>query len=156
MTTTAPEIWKKCSTCKKPIGYADRYWICNVTTCNTKRLGLAFCSVACWDGHVPVVRHRDSWSIEKKAPTKDAWEREQRGETAERDDEEPMDPKELEKEVLVVASKLKAYIKTKSDGMATSGEVLDILSDKLRRACDEAILSARQDGRKTVMARDFK
>jgi histone H3/H4 len=57
-------------------------------------------------------------------------------------------------EILVVVSKLKAYIKTKAD-MNTSGEVLDYLSDKLRALCDQAIQKARADGRKTVMARDF-
>ena len=58
------------------------------------------------------------------------------------------------KDVLVVVSKLKAYIKAKS-GMNTSGDVAENLSDKLRRLCDDAIIRARQDGRKTVMARDF-
>ena len=57
-------------------------------------------------------------------------------------------------EVLVVVSKLKAYIKDTAD-MNTSADVIDVLSDKIRRLCDGAVLKARQDGRKTVMARDF-
>ncbi len=57
-------------------------------------------------------------------------------------------------EVLVVVSKLKAYVKDSAD-MNTSADVIDVLSDKLRRLCDAAVLKARQDGRKTVMARDF-
>lgn len=146
--------WKKCSSCKKPIPFGGKYWVCNVSTCNTKRLGLAFCSVPCWDGHVPMVRHRDSWSIEKVAPTRELWQREQAGQDNEESEPE-MESKDLEKEILIVASKLKAYIKTKSGGMSTSAEVMDTLSDKLRRACDEAIQAARQDGRKTVMSRDF-
>jgi histone H3/H4 len=57
-------------------------------------------------------------------------------------------------ETLVVASKLKNYIREKS-GMNTSAAVIDVLSNKLRRLCDEAVERAKQDGRKTVMDRDF-
>jgi histone H3/H4 len=57
-------------------------------------------------------------------------------------------------EVLVVASKVKTYIKANGD-MKTSGSVLQTLSDRLRRLCDEAIESARSDGRKTVLDRDI-
>ncbi len=154
MNIEFPDQWRKCSTCKKPIGFGGKYWVCNVSTCNTKRLGLAFCSVPCWDGHVPLVRHRDSWSIEKIAPSREVWQREQSGLAAE-GEESSMEKKDLEKEVLVVVSKLKGYIKEKSGGMSTSADVMDVLSDRLRRACDAAIESARTDGRKTVMARDF-
>lgn len=58
-----------------------------------------------------------------------------------------------EQEVLVVASKVKAYIRAKS-GMNTSAAVLDALSAKVRAICDQAIETARADGRKTVMDRD--
>ena len=58
------------------------------------------------------------------------------------------------KEVLVVASKIKNYIKSSGD-MKTSAGVLDTLSDRLRVMCDQAIESARSDGRKTVLDRDF-
>jgi len=58
------------------------------------------------------------------------------------------------KEVLVVASKIKTYIKNQGD-MKTSASVLEALSDRLRRMCDEAIDSARNDGRKTVLDRDI-
>jgi histone H3/H4 len=56
-------------------------------------------------------------------------------------------------EVLVVVSKLKGYIREKSD-MNTSGSVADVLSERLRSLCDRAIENARKDGRKTVMDRD--
>ena len=59
-----------------------------------------------------------------------------------------------EKEVLVVASKIKKYIKEAGD-MKTSTAVLDALSDTLRAMCDAAVESARSDGRKTVLDRDF-
>jgi histone H3/H4 len=58
-------------------------------------------------------------------------------------------------DTLVVASKLKAYIREKS-GMNTSAAVVDVLSTKLRRLCDQAIERAKSDGRKTVMDRDFE
>lgn len=59
-----------------------------------------------------------------------------------------------EQEVLVVASKVKKYIKEKS-GMNTSSSVLDALSTKVCALCDQAIEKAKSDGRKTVMDRDF-
>jgi len=59
-----------------------------------------------------------------------------------------------DQDVLVVVSKVKVYIKQKS-GMNTSGGVAAVLSESVRRMCDEAIEKARSDGRKTVMDRDF-
>lgn len=58
-------------------------------------------------------------------------------------------------EVLVVASKVKNYIKAKGD-MKTSASVLEVLSDRLRSMCDQAVETARNDGRKTVLDRDFQ
>lgn len=57
-------------------------------------------------------------------------------------------------EILVVASKLKNYIRDKSS-MNTSASVLPTVSAKLRQMCDQAIENARNDGRKTVKDRDF-
>ncbi len=57
-------------------------------------------------------------------------------------------------EVLVVVSKLKKYIKEKAE-LNTSGAVADTLSSLIRVMCDKAIESAKNDGRKTVMERDF-
>ena len=57
-------------------------------------------------------------------------------------------------EVLVVASKVKNYIKDRGD-MKTSSAVLNVLSDKIRGLCSQAIENARNDGRKTVLDRDF-
>lgn len=59
-----------------------------------------------------------------------------------------------ENEVLVVVSKLKNYIRDKSE-MNTAGSVAPKISDIVRRLCDRAIESARKDGRKTVMEKDF-
>lgn len=58
------------------------------------------------------------------------------------------------KEVLVVISKVKAYIRAKSS-MNTSDAVTEALSDLVRTTCDQAIEKAKSEGRKTVMARDI-
>lgn len=74
------------------------------------------------------------------------------GESEERD--YTMTDGNTEKEILIVASKLKNYIRNKS-GMNTSAAVIDVLSDKIRELCDQAVEAAKRDGRKTVMDRDF-
>lgn len=60
-----------------------------------------------------------------------------------------------DKDILVVVSKLKNYIRAES-GMSTSASVANVLSDFIRRACGDAIERAKADGRKTVMDRDFR
>ncbi len=60
----------------------------------------------------------------------------------------------LPKDVLIVVSKLKAYVKARSD-MSTSDGAMDVLSAHLRKLCDKAIRHAGTAGRKTVMDRDF-
>jgi hypothetical protein len=161
-------FWKHCSTCKKEIAFRGRYHACNVSTCNRGHTALAFCSVECWDSHVPLLRHRDAWSLEKTAPSREEWQREQAEEDEARQRREvraaapPATPTPLPKQgsaavpddVLVVASKLKAYVRARS-GMNTSDAVMDVLSDKLRELCDRAVEKAAQAGRKTVLDRDF-
>src|ERR1041385_3728637 len=80
----APEqnYWRKCSACKRPIGFGQIYQECSVSTCSRKRSGFAFCSVPCWASHVPTFRHRDAWALEKTAPTKEQFLKEQAEETA--------------------------------------------------------------------------
>ena len=73
-----PSFWKRCSSCKKELAFASPYWACNVSTCNRPRTALVFCSVPCWDAHVPMVRHRDSWAEERTSPTVAEWTRRQR------------------------------------------------------------------------------
>lgn len=59
-----------------------------------------------------------------------------------------------DQDVLVVVSKLKNYIRS-SAGMNTAGNVAPRLSEIIRGLCDQAVQNARNDGRKTVMDRDF-
>ena len=69
------EHWRRCSSCKKPIPFRKKYWICNVSTCNRKRTALAFCEVSCWDAHLPLMNHRESWAEERTAPSSEEWQR---------------------------------------------------------------------------------
>jgi len=60
-----------------------------------------------------------------------------------------------EKETLVIASKIKSFIKETSE-LKCSAAVIDVLSDKVRALCEAAVKSAKADGRKTVQEKDFK
>ena len=161
-----PNTWRRCSSCKRPIAYGEIYWVCNVSTCNRKRTALAFCRTDCWDAHLGLVNHRESWAIEKRAPAE--------GETvterppAIRAKRSPrriiasspaaaaagLEVEGLPRDVLIVASKLKAYVRARS-GMSTSDRVMEILSDEVRKLADRAIQNARRAERKTVLDRDF-
>lgn len=59
----------------------------------------------------------------------------------------------VDKDVLIVVSKLKKYIKDRS-GFNTSDQIVDVLGDHVRAICDEAIRAAARDERKTVLERD--
>lgn len=139
--------WKKCSSCKKDINLGAKYYCCSVSTCNGQRTGYVFCSVPCFEVHLPTARHKDAAAIEMKAPTTQ--------EPARRIVTEAAAPSTTtSREVLVIASRLKDYIQARS-GMNTSAGVMDVLSDHLRVICDRAIEQARTEGRKTVMDRDL-
>jgi histone H3/H4 len=58
-------------------------------------------------------------------------------------------------EVLVVATKVKNYIKEKS-GFNTSAAVFPKLTARIQQLCDQAMERAKSEGRKTVMERDFE
>lgn len=59
-----------------------------------------------------------------------------------------------EKLNLIVTSKVKQQIKAKA-GFNTSAEVIDQLNKKVDNLLDQAMAKAKEDGRKTVMGRDF-
>ena len=159
-------VWKKCSVCKKEIPFDSKYYECSVSTCTGKRTGLTFCSVTCWDVHVPGARHRsDAGAISMTAPSRRHYEQEMKktetGETLQdghsgvkRIIVRPVnDHSAVETDVLVVVSKVKKYIKDKGD-MNTGGSVMDILTDHIIALCDQSIENARLAGRKTVLDRD--
>ena len=61
-------IWRECSNCKKPIRHGQEYHVCSVSTCNRKRNSLVFCSIDCWDAHLPDANHRRAWAVVETAP----------------------------------------------------------------------------------------
>ncbi|MCA9681003.1 MAG: hypothetical protein KC457_02315 [Myxococcales bacterium] len=149
--------WRHCSRCKKPIAYGATYLVCSVSTCNRARSAMVFCSMDCWDAHVPVAGHREAHAEEHTAPkSAEAPAQTKKPEREARRVVAPVkrrDPS-LPRETLVIVKALKAYIAAAGD-MRTSDAVADVLSDKLRDLCDRAIDRAKEDGRKTVLDRDF-
>jgi hypothetical protein len=146
--------WRKCSTCKTEIAFGAIYQKCNVSTCRKN----IYCSVDCWDVHNPVMNHKSSWAEEERAPQKGE-------ENSVRTPQRRIVPSkptgnktipsgDFPMDILIVASKLKAYIKAKHD-MNTSGNVMEALSHIIRLEADKACEKARADGRKTLMDRDF-
>jgi hypothetical protein len=155
--------WRRCSACKKPIALGAKYWVCNVSTCNQKRTGLVFCSVDCWEIHLPTANHRKAWALERFAPKQldpedAAGPAAASGSGATRRVVRPAATAKPAAgpplEVLIVASRLKAYVRARS-GYNTSDRVLEPLSDIVRRLCDQAIENARREGRMTLLDRDI-
>jgi hypothetical protein len=183
--------WRQCSSCRAAIGFEQIYWECSVSTCaRVARTGLFFCSVSCWEAHLPTMRHREAWAVEKRSPTAAAWQRQLTEESRLATPSPasaapaavktsapaavktsaparveprrqvvappaPADEQGGEDDILIVVSKLKKYIRGTS-GMNTSDNVMPVLSDHLRRICDRAIQKAAEEGRKTVLDRDFR
>jgi histone H3/H4 len=155
--------WRICSTCKAPIAFGAKYWTCSVSTCNRKRTGLVFCSVDCWDAHVPVLRHREAWAEEQRAPLErepdpapgpgEAPRSSRRSVVREAGKTARADDSDVPREILIVASRLKAYIQARA-GLKTSNDVMAALSDHVRSIADEAIDAAQRAGRQTVLERD--
>jgi hypothetical protein len=165
----AQPFWRRCSSCKNEIGFERPYWTCSVSTCNRKGSSFVFCSVSCWDSHVPTLRHREAWAEEQRSPNEAQWQAASQSEpttagapAAARPPQRRVvhttpaagRPEAPADDILIVASKLKAYVRARS-GMNTSDGVMRELSDRVRALCDAAIRRAREDGRKTVLDRDF-
>lgn len=156
-----------CSVCRHPIAYGAEYYRCSVSTCNRAKLALYFCTLPCFSAHVPDAKHRDAWAESVTAPLQPELGNERshsavssplaappRRMVVAATPSAPEPAASSERDVLIVVSKLKAYIKTQS-GMNTSDSVIDCLSQKVRELCNEAIRNAARDGRKTVLDRDF-
>jgi hypothetical protein len=146
--------------------------------------GFVFCTDTCWDAHLGIVRHRESWAVEAKAPSRAEFERSQAAQIADSKGSSAVSsaasaasagrekrriipasrPGEggaasrsaaLPQDTLIVMSKLKTYVKARA-GMNCSDRVAGPLSEAVRRLCDEAIEEARAEERKTLLDRDFK
>ena len=169
-TGGAETFWRRCSTCKREVAFESAIWKCSVSTCNRKGSSFVFCSIDCWQSHVPTMRHREAWAEEERSPGREAWRAESRVRVPESTEREtlaqetadaaravgsaPSSVAEIPRDILIVTSKLKKYVKARS-GLNTSDAVMSALSDRVRRLCDDAIERAREEGRKTLMDRDF-
>lgn len=159
--TSEPSFWRRCSSCKSEIGFDTPYWVCSVSTCNRKRTGLVFCSVRCWDTHLPTARHRDAWAVEERSPGQTAAAQEAAAGERRRARRRVASTSSARAEapsggeVLVVVSRLKKHVK-ETRGMSTSDGVMDILSDHLRYLADQAAQRAERHGRRTILDRDMK
>lgn len=154
------QYYRVCSTCRTPIAYGAKYYRCSVSTCNQKRTGLYFCSVPCWDAHVPGAKHRDAWAEEAVAPTEaddeaPAARRIVTTASADSRTASPTAQEDGDPEILVVVSKFKKYVADRS-GMNTSQGVMPALSKHLRAIADRAVQEAGAHGRKTVLDRDIE
>ncbi len=162
------DSWRKCSACKNPIAYGATYFTCSVSTCNRKRTALQFCTVSCWEVHLPVARHRESWADEQTAPSRAEAAREASAAAAAPAPREPRrilaQPKpaagrdeaprgDAPKEILIIGTRLKDYVRAIS-GFNTSDRALEPLSEIVREAVGEAVRNARAEGRRTVLDRD--
>jgi histone H3/H4 len=141
--------WRKCGSCKKDIGFNQVYQECSV--CGSK---YAFCSVDCWDQHVPVMNHKNAWAEENRSPMKSEATHDQPVRRIVVSTSSSAKESPAETEILIVASKLKQYVKDKYD-MNTSANVMEALSREVRRLTDRAVEKAKAEGRKTLMDRDF-
>ncbi len=157
------DFWRKCIVCKKEINFSSKYYKCSVVSCDKKRAPAQFCTVDCWDVHRSIMSHKSAGADEYHSPTKEQWLRDNENTSKVRivtpkkslgSTELNLDAANTE-EILVVVSKMKNYIKEISN-LNTSADVFPVLSDILRSSCEEAIKNARNDERKTLMARDFK
>lgn len=175
------DFYRKCSSCKKEIAWNTRHWVCSVSSCHRVGRELVFCTVSCFDAHVPVMNHKNAGAVERRSPAhaqakdpnrplfekpantaqgpkndaKAAWIDELLGNPPANNQSATEAAKlAAPDEIWVVVSKVKAYIKDRS-GMNTSDSVMKLLTQKLYIDIERSIRSARQNGRKTVLDRDF-
>ena len=120
--------------------------------------------MTCWEVHLPGANHRESWAEEQQAPETAEAPELQATEAANKPTITRRIVREAPRatpdagvpiEILIVASRLKEYIRAKS-GFKTSERILAPLSEIVRRACDEAIRNAERAERMTVLDRDVK
>jgi histone H3/H4 len=144
--------WRKCANCKKEIKFGNIYQKCSVTTCKKH----VYCSVDCWDIHVPILNHKSAWAEEERAPMYAETERPAKRIIVSNNSAKSSSTssKNIPLDVLIVVSKLKNYVKEKHD-MNTSGNVVEELSHVVREYADRACARARSEGRKTLMGKDF-
>lgn len=186
MTPPAEDgTWKHCNICKSPIAFQAEYFVCSVSTCNRKRTGLNFCSLSCFEAHLPTARHRDAWAERQQAPSASEWRATLAAEAAAdapaaratgplqspaaKPEPQKAEPQKAEAQAGAAPKGegptddheiLVVVSKLKKyvrdwSGMSTSDAAMNVLSDHLREMCREATRNAGADGRRTVLDRDF-
>lgn len=153
------DYWRKCIVCKNEINFSTKYYKCSVSSCDKKRSPAQFCSVNCWDVHRSIMSHKSAGADEYQSPSKKDWVMSEQNSSKVRVVRPKSEVTNLNlsspsDEILVVVSKLKAYVKERS-GLNTSADVMPELSNIIRKECDNSIERAKQSERKTLMARDF-
>src|SRR3954467_8375851 len=108
-----PNFWRRCSSCKKPIAFQVKYYTCSVSTCNGQRTGYVFCSVSCFEVHLPGARHKDAAAMESKAPTLVRSGGSSPASTSSMSNSPAKSA--MSREVLVIASRLKEFIQARAD-----------------------------------------
>ncbi len=157
MENVETPTWRKCNSCKKNIAYGTKHYVCSVSTCNGQRTGYVFCSVSCFEVHLPAARHKDAAAIEQFSPRSEPSRKiiSAPGAATASTSNFGGAKTAIPRDILIIASRLKEYILARGD-MNTSAGVMEVLSEQVRRVCDKAIDNARNEGRKTVLDRDFK
>lgn len=67
MTSPHRQTHLRCASCRSPIAPTEPRFRCSVSACNAGRLKLRFCTVACFERHVPTARHRRAECIREAA-----------------------------------------------------------------------------------------
>ncbi len=158
MNNVSQSFWRRCGSCKKEIPYNSEYQACGVSGCQK----FAYCSIDCWSLHNSIMNHKSGWCEDRVSPKSDANDIQstpvKRIIVSNAKPQESslgqMKSSENDSEILIVASKLKQYIKDKHD-LNTSADVMEALSSIVRRLTDQAVIKAKSDNRKTLMKRDF-
>ncbi|HEY4223007.1 MAG TPA: hypothetical protein VGO62_16735 [Myxococcota bacterium] len=153
-------FWRRCSNCKKEIPLGAKYSLCSVQSCTKVRSPVQFCSADCWAVHNEIENHKDAWAVEQVAPkVADANvappAKVSSSSAASAAPSASAAAADGGGEVLIVASRLKEFIKGASSGMSTSDQVLGPLSGHVRKMLDAGLASAAQHQRKTLLGRDI-
>lgn len=143
-------VWRRCDVCKSDIKYGQKIQKCGVSSCRK----FVFCSVDCWSEHDSVFGHKSAYAEEAQAPKSESEVGRRRIVQTSSNANSIRAGKDIPQDILIVASKLKSYIKAKHD-LNTSANVMEKLSQLVRNLCDDAVDNARAEGRKTLMDRDF-
>lgn len=157
MNSSSQSFWRRCGSCKKEIPYSSPYQACGVSGCQK----FAYCSIDCWSLHNSIMNHKSGWCEDQISPKNDNNTNTGDGKriivTPQKDVAiTSADGQKLsnETDILIVASKLKQYIKDKHD-LNTSADVMEELSVIVRKLADRAAIKAKSENRKTLMQRDF-